>query len=155
MEIIDCGPGIRVQIHFTHTFERITLSSSPTFSLDCPPDQIAPFKAWLTAYALGGKGQDLPFSLPLPLPLLRGTFQGDVLRFLQTIPRGSVCSYQEVAKSVGSPRAARAVGNICRGNPFPLLIPCHRVIRSDGEIGRYTPDPSIKRQLLHFEGVTL
>lgn len=104
--------------------------------------------AWLQAYS---QGQFLAF----PLPLAQDTFQGDVLRFLQTIPWGAVCSYQDVAKGVGSPRAARAVGNICRGNLFPLLIPCHRVIRSDGEIGRYTPDPSLKRQLLYFEGVSL
>ena len=149
MEVIGAGPGIRVQIHLkAGSLERISLFSSPEFSLDCPSKPIAPFRAWLKAYS---QGQTLPFSLPLP----SGTFQGDVLRFLQTIPWGSVCSYQDVAKGVGSPRAARAVGNICRGNPFPLLIPCHRVIRSDGEIGHYTPDPSLKRQLLHFEGVML
>ena len=149
MEIIGAGPGIRVQIHFkAGSLARVSLFSSPEFSLDCSSDQSAPFRAWLKAYS---QGQILPFSLPI----LPGTFQGDVLRFLQTIPWGSVCSYQDVAKGVGSPRAARAVGNICRGNPFPLLIPCHRVIRSDGEIGRYTPDPSLKRQLLHFEGATL
>jgi len=148
MEIIALRPGIRVQIHFkAGSLERITLFSSPDFSLDCPPDQAAPFKAWLKAYA---QGKNLPFSLPLG----KTSFQGDVLRYLQTIPWGSVYSYQEVAKSVGNPRAARAVGNICRGNLFPLLIPCHRVIRSDGEIGRYTPDPSLKSKLLHFEGVT-
>ncbi|HEX4839669.1 MAG TPA: methylated-DNA--[protein]-cysteine S-methyltransferase [Rhabdochlamydiaceae bacterium] len=153
MEIIALRPGIRVQIHFKgDSLERISLFSSPDFSLDCPiepsGDQIAPFKAWLMAYS---QGKNLPFSLPLG----KSSFQGDVLRYLQTIPWGSVCSYQEVAKSVGNPRAARAVGNICRGNLFPLLIPCHRVIRSDGEIGRYTPDPSLKSKLLHFEGVTL
>jgi len=152
MEVIALRPGIRVQIHFkASSLERISLFSSPNFSLDCSldcsRDQIAPFKAWLMAYS---QGKNLPFSFPLP----KASFQGDVLRYLQTIPWGSVCSYQEVAKSVGNPRAARAVGNICRGNLFPLLIPCHRVIRSDGEIGRYTPDPSLKRQLLHFEGVT-
>ena len=143
------SPGIRVQVHFkAGSLQRISLFSSPDFSLDpqfCPPDQVEVFTAWMHAYA---KGKTIPMHLPLP----HDTFRGDVLRFLLTIPRGSVCSYQEVAKSVGSPRAARAVGNICRGNLFPLLIPCHRVIRSDGGLGHYTPDPSLKRQLLHFEG---
>ncbi len=149
MVIIAPKPGIRVQAHFkAGSLARISLFSSQDLSLDCPQDQMGPLTTWLKAYA---QGQFLPFSLPLP----QGTFQGDVLRFLQTIPWGSVCSYQDVAKGVGSPRAARAVGNICRGNLFPLLIPCHRVIRSDGEIGRYTPDPSLKRQLLYFEGVSL
>lgn len=147
--LIAKDPGIRVQVHFkAGSLQRISLFSSPSFSLDpqfCPTDQVEIFATWMLAYA---EGKNLPLSLPLP----RDTFRGDVLRFLQTIPRGSVCTYQEVAKSVGSPRAARAVGNICRGNLFPLLIPCHRVIRSDGGMGNYTPDPSLKRQLLHFEG---
>ncbi len=148
MEVIGSGPSIRVQVHYkAGSLERISLFSSPKFSLECPSAQIDPFRTWLKAYS---QGQFIPFPLPLP----GDTFQGDVLRFLQTIPWGSVCSYKDVAKAVGSPRAARAVGNICRGNLFPLLIPCHRVIRSDGEIGRYTPDPSLKRQLLQFEGVT-
>lgn len=150
MELISTRPGIRVQVHFkAGSLERISLFSSPELSLDtqfCPQDQVELFRAWLKAYS---QGQFIPLALPLP----SDTFQGDVLRFLQTIEWGSVCSYKDVAKAVGSPRAARAVGNICRGNLFPLLIPCHRVIRSDGEIGRYTPDPSLKRQLLQFEGV--
>ena len=151
MEIISARPGIRVQVYFkAGSLERISLFSSPELSLDpqfCPEEHLGTFRAWLKAYS---QGQFIQLDLPLP----SGTFQGDVLRFLQTIPWGSVCSYKDVAKAVGSPRAARAVGNICRGNLIPLLIPCHRVIRSDGEIGRYTPDPSLKRQLLQFEGVT-
>jgi len=149
MVIIGAKPGIRVTVQFkAGSLVRISLFSSPDFSLEgCPQEEIETYKAWLQAYA---QGQDI--LLPVSLP--KNTFQGNVLRFLQTIPRGSVCSYKDVAKGVGSPRAARAVGNICRGNPFPLLIPCHRVIRSDGEMGQYTPDPSIKRQLLYFEGVT-
>ena len=148
MVIISAKPGIRVQAHFkAGSLARISLFSSQNLSLDCPQDDMGDLIAWLKAYS---QGQFLAF----PLPLAHDTFQGDVLRFLQTIPWGSVFSYKDVAKAVGSPRAARAVGNICRGNLFPLLIPCHRVIRSDGEIGRYTPDPSLKRQLLHFEGVT-
>jgi O-6-methylguanine DNA methyltransferase len=151
MEVISAKPGIRVQVQVkAGSLVRISLFSSPEFSFDtqfCPHDQADTFRAWLKAYS---QGQFIPLDLPLP----SSTFQGDVLRFLQTIPWGSVCSYKDVAKAVGSPRAARAVGNICRGNLFPLLIPCHRVIKSDGEIGRYTPDPSLKRQLLQFEGVT-
>src|ERR1700719_3299367 len=125
MEIIGSGPGIRVQVHYkAGSLERISLFSSPKFSLDCPSAHVEPFRAWLKAYSQG------LLSIIPSLPLLSDTFQGDVLRFLQTIPWGSVCSYKDVAKAVGSPRAARAVGNICRGNLFPLLIPCHRVIRS-------------------------
>jgi len=152
MVVISLKPGIRVQVHFqAGSLQRISLFSSSDFVFDpqfCPPDQAKILMDWLYAYA---QGKSLPLSLPLP----QNTFQGDVLRFLQTIPRGSVCSYQDVARGVGRPRAARAVGNICRGNPFPLLIPCHRVIRSDGKMGHYTPDPFLKMQLLHFEEATL
>jgi O-6-methylguanine DNA methyltransferase len=143
MVAIPLKPGIRVQAHYkADSLSRISLFSSPRFIFE--GDEA--LTAWLKAYV---ERKTTPFPLPLP----KDTFQGDVLRFLQTIPLGAVMSYQEVAKAVGSPRAARAVGNICRGNLFPLLIPCHRVIRSDGKMGQYTPDPSIKLELLQFEGV--
>ncbi len=149
MVIINSKPGIRVEVKFkAGSLERISLFHAKDFSLDsefCPKGQIELFTSWLQAYAQG-------IFTPMPLSLPHDTFQGDVLRFLQTIPWGTVLSYKEVAEGVGSPRAARAVGNICRGNLFPLVIPCHRVIRSDGGIGHYTPDPSLKRELLHFEG---
>ncbi|MBS0648705.1 MAG: MGMT family protein [Verrucomicrobia bacterium] len=149
--IIGSKPGIRVQLHYeAGSLERVSLSPSRNFSLDpgsCPKDQVEIFVTWLKNYSQKKWSS-------MPLPLAGNTFQGEVLRFLQKIPLGSVLSYKEVAQGVGSPRAARAVGNICRGNLFPLFIPCHRVIRSDGGIGCYTPDPAIKRQLLHFEGVT-
>lgn len=151
MILISSKPGIRVQVHCkAGSLIRVSLFSDSSFMLDpefCSKDQIEIFETWLKNYS-----QKKWTSLPLPMP--RGTFQEDVLRCLQAIPWGSVLSYKEVAEAVGSPRAARAVGNICRGNLFPLFIPCHRVIRSDGGIGCYTPDPFIKRQLLHFEGVT-
>ncbi len=143
-------PGIRVQAHSKPgSLTRVRLFSSPRFTLDtefCDKDQIEALTAWLKAYA---KRKPIPF----PLSLHQDTFQGDVLRFLMTIPMGTVLSYQDVAKALGSPRAARAVGNICRGNLFPLLIPCHRVIRSNGKMGQYTPDPDLKWELLHFEEV--
>jgi methylated-DNA-[protein]-cysteine S-methyltransferase len=146
------GTGPRVRVHLSvqaDSLIRVSLFSAPEFSLtsDSPSPVLDKALAWLKAY---GQGIDLPFSLPLP----GDTFRGDVLRFLRTIPRGAVFSYQEVAKAVGNQRASRAVGNICRSNLFPLLIPCHRVIRANGELGRYTPDPSIKKELLYFEGVT-
>ena len=64
---------------------------------------------------------------------------------------GSFESYSGLAKRVGSPKAARAVGNICRGNPFPLLIPCHRVISADGSIGGFAYGTKMKQELLQFE----
>ena len=78
------------------------------------------------------KGRRQKFSIPL---LLEGTdFQKAVWRQLQKIPFGQTASYGDVARAVGSPRAFRAVGNANNKNPIPLIIPCHRVIGSDGKL---------------------
>ena len=78
------------------------------------------------------KGRRQKFSIPL---VLAGTdFQKAVWRQLQKIPFGQTASYGDVARAVGSPRAFRAVGNANNKNPIPLIIPCHRVIGSDGKL---------------------
>lgn len=78
------------------------------------------------------------------------------MRKIRTIPTGQVRSYQWVAKEIGAERAARAVGTALARNPIPLLIPCHRVVRSDGSLGEYSGGgPSVKAKLLAFEGVDL
>jgi methylated-DNA-[protein]-cysteine S-methyltransferase len=83
-------------------------------------------------------------------------FQQRVLRKIRTIPTGEVRSYQWVAKEIGAERAARAVGTALAKNPIPILIPCHRVVRSDGRLGEYSGGgPSVKAKLLAFEGVDL
>ena len=83
-------------------------------------------------------------------------FQQRVLRKIRTIPTGQVRSYQWVAKEIGAERAARAVGTALAKNPVPLLLPCHRVVRSDGRLGEYSGGgPSVKAKLLAFEGVDL
>ncbi len=64
-------------------------------------------------------------------------FQWQVLAATATIPLGETRSYKWVAKRIGRPRAVRAVGQALRRNPFPLIIPCHRVIRQDGSLGGY------------------
>lgn len=85
---------------------------------------------------------------------LRGTeFQIRVWNVLRCIPRGSVRSYAEIAKLVGSPRGARAIGTVNRMNPLPIVVPCHRVIRSGMLIGGYSGGLDRKRFLLRLEGV--
>ncbi len=89
---------------------------------------------------------------------LRGTkFQLKVWNYLKKIPRGTVKTYSEVAKSIGKPLAVRAVANAIAKNPLSPQIPCHRVIRSDGSLGGYSGKGGIKtkRLLLKKEGVTL
>ena len=70
------------------------------------------------------------------------------------IPRGEVRSYSWLDRRIGKPGAARAVGNALSTNPFPLIIPCHRAVRSNGRIGGFQGGPTMKRELLEMEGVT-
>jgi AraC family transcriptional regulator of adaptative response/methylated-DNA-[protein]-cysteine methyltransferase len=83
---------------------------------------------------------------------LRGTnFQIKVWEALLKIPPGFVCSYQDVARHVGKPGAARAVGNAVGGNPISYIIPCHRVIRKIGLVGNYRWDATRKKAMLGWE----
>ncbi len=84
----------------------------------------------------------------------KGTnFQKMVWTELKKIPFGETRTYKEIAIAIGKPKAARAVANACGKNPYPIIIPCHRVVRSDGTIGGYTGDGGVekKRQLLRQE----
>jgi methylated-DNA-[protein]-cysteine S-methyltransferase len=90
------------------------------------------------------------FDVPLDLALLTG-FRRTVLTYLPGIGYGQTASYQSVAAAVNNPRAVRAVGTACAMNPLPLVIPCHRVVRSDGAIGAYLGGTATKRQLLDLE----
>lgn len=89
------------------------------------------------------------FSLPLIEP--RSAFERRVREAMLRIPYGSTASYGELAASIGSPGAARAVGTACARNPVPIIVPCHRVVAVGGRIGGYTAGPEIKRWLLDFE----
>ena len=89
---------------------------------------------------------------------IQGTnFQLKVWNYLKKIPKGKVKTYLEVAKAIGKPKAFRAVANAVGKNPYPPLIPCHRVIRSDGSLGGYSGKGGIKekRRLLLKEKVKL
>ena len=80
-------------------------------------------------------------------------FQLAVWAALRSIPYGAVCSYGDVARAIGSPRAARAVGQANGANPIPIVIPCHRVIAGDRTIGGFSGGLGIKRHLLGVEGI--
>jgi methylated-DNA-[protein]-cysteine S-methyltransferase len=90
------------------------------------------------------------FDVPLDLRL-SGGFRRSVLAYLPAIGYGQTASYQSVAAAVHNPKAVRAVGTACATNPLPLVVPCHRVIRSDGQLGAYLGGPEIKHQLLDME----
>ncbi len=82
-------------------------------------------------------------------------FQRTVLLTTLKIPRGQVRTYSWLAEQIGNPKASRAVGLALARNPIPILIPCHRVIRSDGLIGNYIFGSDCKRYLLALEGINL
>ena len=87
--------------------------------------------------------------------LIGTDFQIKVWNAISKIPKGKVKTYKELARSIRKPKASRAVANACGKNPFPIKIPCRRVIRSDGRLGGYSGKGGIKtkRKLLRSEGV--
>ena len=90
------------------------------------------------------------FDLPLDRALSTG-FREKVQRVLPRIDYGSTRSYKEIAELVGSPRAVRAVGTACATNPLPIVVPCHRVLRTDGALGGYVGGLDAKTALLTLE----
>ncbi len=86
-----------------------------------------------------------------PLAITGTSFQMKVWQGLRAIPYGETVSYQELAASIGCPKAARAVGNANHRNPVPIVIPCHRVIKADGSIGGFGAGIELKKGLLALE----
>lgn len=82
-------------------------------------------------------------------------FERDVYRALALVPYGTAVSYRELAAAAGRPNAYRAVGSAMARNRLPLILPCHRVVRNDGRLGRYGDDPAWKERLLKLEGVLI
>jgi methylated-DNA-[protein]-cysteine S-methyltransferase len=113
-----------------------------------PPKEILKITAAVRAYFKGEPIQihfdDLPLDACTPL-------QRHVLRAVYEIPFGQTRSYGDIAKAVQRPKAARFVGTTMANNPFPLLIPCHRVIKSDGAIGMFGGGEDLKARLLQHE----
>jgi methylated-DNA-[protein]-cysteine S-methyltransferase len=119
---------------------------------DAPPPHLQPLieaaKRELIAYFNGSPTDFTGLTLDQ-----QGTpFQLRVWQELRRIPRGQTISYGELARRVGSPKAARAVGQANALNPIPLIIPCHRVIAGDGSLGGYSAGLDRKRWLLRHEG---
>lgn len=104
-------------------------------------------KSQLKKYFLG----ENPYYFSIPLTLKGTKFQKSVWREIEKIPYGQTTSYKDLAISLEDENYSRAVGGACGGNPIPIIIPCHRVIRSDDELGGYSGRTEIKRKLLSLE----
>lgn len=110
---------------------------------------LAAARAQLAEYFSGAR---TGFDLPLDLRLTQGPFRREVLALLPAIPVGTTCTYTELAAIAGRPTAMRAVGAGCATNPLPVVIPCHRVLRTGGELGGYLGGVERKQWLLRHEG---
>jgi len=100
------------------------------------------------------EGEDIELSLNIADLSLCTEFQQLVLRAEHRIPRGSISTYKLIAEYLGKRNGARAVGNALANNPFPLIVPCHRAIRSDRQLGGYQGGLEMKRALLEKEGIS-
>lgn len=148
------GPPIRIDCTIAqHRIIKTSLQHSRTFEACIESDEISSSTVkiltdWLERFLnkenLPFPEEQLDFSQVTP-------FRKEVYAALCTIPLGQVASYGEVAHMIGNEKASRAVGTACGRNPFPLLVPCHRVIASDGSLGGFSLDFRIKRNLLDFE----
>ena len=111
------------------------------------PKRLDDAARWFDGYFAGAHD---PFGLPLDTRLARG-YRLEVLGHLRDVPYGQRVSYAGLAAQTSSPKAVRAVGTACATNPLPLVIPCHRVTRSDGTVGSYLGGPETKVRLLALE----
>ena len=124
----------------------------PRASVTCDDDGLAPVTGVVAALASGRPaGASASAATGIGLDLRGSAFQVQVWEALRTIEAGSVRSYAEVAAQIGRPGAARAVGSACAANPVALLVPCHRVLRSDGALGGYRWGVDTKANLLTAE----
>lgn len=145
------GPKLEVIVLFDKKTEfTVKLEKSPEFTLKYASvlneKLYEEIKAWLEAYSMK-KEAPMHFLPRQNLP----AFSSSAVSALKRVLFGKKVSYGELALLAGSPKASRAIGSICRKNPFPLLIPCHRVLASKGGLGGFAFGPELKKELLEFE----
>lgn len=119
----------------------------PMVHVERDSSALAPVVAQLREYFAGTRFQ---FEVPVDLSQLT-TFQQRILEAIRSIPAGTTWTYRQVAEAIGKPQACRAVGQALARNPVPIIIPCHRVVASDGSLGGYSGGLTNKRLLLDLE----
>jgi methylated-DNA-[protein]-cysteine S-methyltransferase len=128
-----------------HVLHQLAATVSPRVLAS--PARLAPAARQIREYFAGTRRA---FDLPLDLQLTKG-FRRSVIDHLRRIEYGHTQSYAQVAAAAGSPNAVRAAGSACATNPLPVVVPCHRVVRTDGTIGKYLGGTDAKRALLALE----
>lgn len=116
------------------------------------PEEEKGLKPWVTEILGYLDGKNRLRNSNLPIDVQATAFQWRVWKELQNIPYGATMSYNEIAERIGNPLAYRAVANACGSNRVPLIIPCHRVIRKNGDLGGYRWGIERKKKLLRMEG---
>ncbi|NGX43213.1 MAG: Methylated-DNA--protein-cysteine methyltransferase [Chlamydiae bacterium] len=151
------GPPIEVQF-FVHEekishiklFFKNCLGTQWEIFSDIPyPALEKKISTWMGQYC---SGREPSITLPFAFSALP-SFTTRVLAAIQSISFGKCVSYKELALQLKNPRGCRAVGNACGRNPFPLIVPCHRILAHNQKIGGYALDLNLKKALLEFEGV--
>jgi len=143
--------GKLIEIDLPKLTKEAAESEAPEGALESP-ERFGGLTERLRLY-FNGKPVDF---LDVPVEFIGlGEFESRVLREAMKVRFGSLVSYGALAALAGSPRAARAVGNAMRKNPLPIVVPCHRVVHSDGSLGGYMGGLDLKRKLLALEGITL
>ena len=142
--------GVLLAIHFGGTAETFAAHLAQQTGLPVAEDPAAlePAAAQLRQYFAHQRQQ---FNLPLAWDIFT-PFQAQVLRLVTAVPYGQHTTYAELAKQVGGPEKARAVGRANATNPLPILIPCHRVLGADGRLHGYAGGLETKATLLRLEG---
>ena len=129
-----------LQTELRREFPRADIAAAPSRGLRALAD------------AARAAAEGTPQARALPLDIRGTSFQWRVWRALTAIPLGQTRSYAEVARAIGQPRAVRAVARACATNPIAVVVPCHRVVGSDGSTGGYRWGIDTKRRLLRAEG---
>lgn len=153
--LIAVGAKGLVSIEFGQNEERFVERLSQRYRVPVwrSQERVAEAAVQLAEYL---NGERRKFDLPVDLSTVTD-FQRKVLRAAIRVPTGLVATYGEIARRIGKPHAARAVGQALAHNPIPIVVPCHRVVASDGSLTGYSGGAGVetKRRLLMLEGATL
>lgn len=152
---LDKGPRLHINILLGRgTIDDVTLAFSKNSfsytvtSFNDQPQLINAIIEWLTSYS-----NQKPLPLTLPLRLDHATsFTKQALDALIQVPFGKTARYKDIATAIENEKATRAVGSVCHHNPFPLFIPCHRIVSSQG-LGGFAYPMEMKKLMLNFESI--
>jgi O-6-methylguanine DNA methyltransferase len=126
---------------------KLTISKAPEFQIAKSGKFVDELLAWSNGELLGL--EEIPAVYPATF------FRSQVSAAMRKVKAGQSLSYKSLATAAGTPAAIRAAGSVCARNPVPIIIPCHRIIKSDGSIGDFLYGTDLKKSLLKHEGIQI